>query len=189
MHYTLKSDVRSAVRSISMACTIVRGNGHRENLGIIAYWHAHWFRRLLFRWFTLLWNDQRGMATLKVVGGQAIDTNRIKGAGTEPLNIGWGTGTGSTTRSDTALFTEVLVDMTAGVTDHTVGTSSRVTTTNTNDTYRVTGTRTATASGTITNAGLFDAASGGTLYIKGDFAGQPLVNTDSMVFTINVQYA
>ena len=129
------------------------------------------------------------MATLQVNGGRAIVTGRLRAVGTEPLNIGWGTGAGTTAAADTSLFTEVLVGMTSGGTDHTVGTSSQVTTTTTNDTYRVTGTRTATATGTITNSGLFDAASGGTLFMKGDFTGIALVNTDSIAYTINIQYA
>jgi hypothetical protein len=74
--------------------------------------------------------------------------------------------------TDTTLFTEKLVDLTTSAgTDHTVGASTRQTTTVTNDTYQVIGTRTATGAGTVTNAGLFDAASGGNLFLKGDFTG------------------
>lgn len=125
------------------------------------------------------------MATFVLDGGLDIVTNRIKGSGTEPLNIGWGTGAGTTARTDTTLFTEKLVDLsTSAGTDHTVGTSSRVTTTTTNDSYRVTGTRTATGAGTVTNAGLFDAASGGNLFLKGDFTGVGLASGDSIAFTI-----
>lgn len=124
------------------------------------------------------------MATFVQDGGLDIITNRIKGAGTEPLNIGWGTGAGTTVRTETTLFTEKLVDLTTSAgTDHTVGTSSRVTTTTTNDTYQVTGTRTATGAGTVTNAGLFDAASGGNLFLKGDFTGIGLASGDSILFT------
>ena len=131
------------------------------------------------------------MATTKVVdGGLDIVTNRIKGAGTEPLNIGWGTGAGTTAVADTTLFTEKLVDLTTSAgTDHTAGTSSRVTTTTTNDTYQVTGTRTATGAGTVTNAGLFDAASGGNLFLKGDFTGIGLASGDSIAFTIKAVFA
>jgi hypothetical protein len=125
------------------------------------------------------------MATFVQDSGLDIVTNRIKGAGTEPLNIGWGTGAGTTVRTETTLFTEKLVDLTTSAgTDHTVGTSSRVTTTTTNDSYRVTGTRTATGAGTVTNAGLFDAASGGNLFLKGDFTGIGLAINDSIAFTI-----
>lgn len=125
------------------------------------------------------------MATFVQDSGLDIVTNRIKGAGTEPLNIGWGTGAGTTVRTETTLFTEKLVDLTTSAgTDHTVGTSTRVTTTTTNDTYQVTGTRTATGAGTVTNSGLFDAASGGNLFLKGDFTGIGLAATDSIAYTI-----
>lgn len=125
------------------------------------------------------------MATFVQDSGLDIVTNRLKGSGTEPVNIGWGTGAGTTVRTETTLFTEKLVDLsTSAGTDHTVGTSSRITTTTTNDTYQVTGTRTATGAGTVTNAGLFDAASGGNLFLKGDFTGIGLASGDSIAFTI-----
>ncbi len=124
------------------------------------------------------------MATFVQDGGLDIVTNRLKGLGTEPLNIGWGTGAGVTARTDTTLFTEALVTLAVGTTDHTAGTSSRITTTTTNDSYRVTGTRTATGAGTVTNAGLFDAASGGNLFLKGDFTGIGLASGDSIALTI-----
>jgi hypothetical protein len=126
------------------------------------------------------------MATLVVDGGLGILTNRLKGAGTEPLHVGWGTGAGTTVRTDTALFTAALVDLTAGNTDHTAGTSTQQTTTTTNDTYQVVATRTATGAGTVTNAGLWDATSGGTLFLKGDFTGIGLASGDSIQFTIKM---
>ena len=124
------------------------------------------------------------MATFVVDGGLDIVTGRLRGVGTEPLNIGWGTGAGTAARTDTTLFTEALVTLAGGSTDHTVGTSSQVTTTTTDDTYQVTGTRTATGAGTVTNAGLWDAASGGNLFLKGDFTGIGLASNDSIAFTI-----
>ena len=76
------------------------------------------------------------------------------------MNIGWGVSAGTAAVTDTTLFGERLVDLTtAAGTDHTAGTSTQQTTTVTNDTYQVIGTRTATGAGTVTNAGLFDAAS------------------------------
>jgi len=129
------------------------------------------------------------MATVLTNAGRGITTARLRAVGTEPLNIGWGTGAGTAAVADTTLFTEALVALTAGGTDHTLGTSSQVTTTVTNDTYQVTGTRTATGAGTVTNAGLVDAASGGTLFMKGDFTGIGLASGDAIAFTIKVQYA
>lgn len=128
------------------------------------------------------------MATKVVDAGLEIVTNRIIGSGTEPKNIGWGTGVQTTALvTDTTLgptTVEKLVDLsTSAGTDHTVGTGTRVTTTTTNDTYQVAGTRTATGSGAVTVAGLFDAASGGNLFLKGDFAAINLVSGDSIAFT------
>jgi hypothetical protein len=134
------------------------------------------------------------VATVVVNAGRDIVTNRIKGSGTEPLNIGWGTGTQTTALvTDTGLgptTVEKLVDLsTSAGTDHTVGTSTRQTTTVANDTYQIVGTRTATGSGTVTVAGLFDAASGGNLFVKGDFAGIALVSGDSIQFTFKAIFA
>ena len=98
------------------------------------------------------------MATYVVNAGLDITTNRLKGAGTEPLYIGWGVSAGTTAKTDTTLFGERLVDL-------------------------------ATAAGTVTNAGLFDAASGGNLYLKGDFTGIGLAAGDAIAFTINSVYS
>jgi hypothetical protein len=134
------------------------------------------------------------VATVVVNAGRDIITNRLKGAGTEPLNIGWGTGNQTTALvTDTGLgptTVEKLVDLTTSAgTDHTLGVSSRVTTTVTNDTYQVVGTRAATGAGTVTVAGLFDAASGGNLFVKGDFAGIALSSGDSIQFTFKAVFA
>ena len=37
--------------------------------------------------------------------------------------------------------------------------------------------------------GLFDAASGGTLFVKGDFTGIALANGDAIQATFKVQYS
>ena len=122
------------------------------------------------------------MATVLTNAGKAITTNRIKGAGTEPVYVAWGTGAGTAAAADTTLFTESAESRTSG-------TSTQQTTTVTNDTYQVVGTITATAGRTITNAGLFDAATVGNLYVKGDFTGVVLSTNDSIQFTIKCAYA
>lgn len=200
----MEDHAHSSAISVAMHLEVIRADGRREDHGCVAYWHRnpakraiHFLKKLVL-WPLHVWDKfadryvpclSCGLATLQVNGGRGIVTNRLRAGGTEPLNIGWGTGAGTTAAADTTLFTEALVNMTAGGTDHTVGTSSQQTTTTTNDTYRVTGTRTATAAGTITNAGLFDAASGGTLFMKGDFAGVALSNADAISFTMNIQYS
>ena len=131
------------------------------------------------------------MATVVTNGGRDVITARVGAVGTaEPKNIGWGTAAGTAAVTDTTLFTEKLVDLTTSAgTDHTVGTSTQQTTSVTNDTYQVVGTRTATGAGTVTNAGLFTAASGGTLFLKGDFTGIGLASGDSIQFTIKAIFA
>jgi len=104
-------------------------------------------------------------ASVYANAGKAITTTRLKGAGTGPNYIAWGTGAGTAGITDTTLFTEASEARVAG-------TSSQQTTTTSNDTYQVVGTMTVSGSGkTITNAGLFDASTVGNLFVKGDFAG------------------
>lgn len=131
------------------------------------------------------------MATVVTHAGLDIITNRIKGAGTEPVNPGWGTGVGTAAATDTTLFSEKALDLATATGTRTAGTSSRVTTTNTNDTYEVTETMTASGAGTVTNAGLFDGTTIGSnnLFMKGDFTGIGLASGDSIAFTFKVQFS
>lgn len=130
------------------------------------------------------------MATVLTNGGVAIIPLRLKGSGTEPVFIGWGTGSGTAQVTNTTLFTEVDVDLSTTTGNRTTGTSSTQTTDVTGDTWRLTGTRTATGAGTVTNAGCFDSLTigGGTLFIKGDFTGIGLASGDSIAFTINADF-
>jgi hypothetical protein len=121
------------------------------------------------------------MATLLVNTGKAVVTNRIKGSGTEPSYVAWGTGAGTTAATDTTLFTETGTRV--------LGTSTQQTTTTTSDTYQVVGTQTAGGSLSITNAGLFDAITAGNLFVKGDFSTISLTSGDSIQFTIKVQFS
>lgn len=95
------------------------------------------------------------MANLVVptFSGRSIITNRLKGNGTEPKNIGWGdSAVTASANPDVNLFgpqTEARV----------VGTSSLITTTQLADTYQVTGQITALVGAkTIREAALFDSS-------------------------------
>ena len=121
------------------------------------------------------------MATLLVNAGKAMVTNRIKGSGTEPVYVAYGTGAGTTAATDTTLFTETGTRVS--------GTSSQVTTSVTNDTYQVVGTQTAGGTLAITNAGLFDASTSGNLFVKGDFSTINLNSGDSIQFTFKTQFS
>jgi Tfp pilus assembly protein PilW len=121
------------------------------------------------------------MATLLVNAGKAIVTNRIKGSGTEPVYVAYGTGAGTTAATDTTLFTETG--------SRVSGTSTQQTTSVTNDTYQVVGTQTAGGTLAITNAGLFDASTSGNLFVKGDFSTINLSSGDSIQFTFKTQFS
>ncbi len=127
------------------------------------------------------------MATVITNAGVDILTNRMKSSGTEPVYIGWGVGAGTAAVADTTLFSERAADLTATSGTRITGTSTRQTTDVTNDTWRLTGTYTATGSGTVTNAGCFDTSTiaSGNLFLKGDFSGIALVSGDSIAFTMN----
>lgn len=113
--------------------------------------------------------------------GRAVAANRMLGAGTEPNFIGIGTDGTTAAATDTALGTQVE--------SRVLGTSSRVTTTTTNDTYRVVGTVTATAARAVVEAGTFDASSGGNMCISADFAAVNLSTGDSITITADLRFA
>ena len=125
------------------------------------------------------------LATVFTAAGLAIVTNRIIQAGTAPKNIGWGTGTNAAAVGDTTLQTEAAPTTGGG---RTVGTESRVTVTDTNDTYQVTGTVTAGSSLAITESGLFDAVTAGNLLIRSVFAAVNVVSADSIAFTFRLTF-
>jgi hypothetical protein len=110
--------------------------------------------------------------------GRGIISDRIKGTGTEPLNIGWGTGTTAPVDGDTALET-------ASAESKVAGTSSVQTTTTTDDTYRVVGTITSSSTQSITEAALFDDAD--VLFMRGTFTAINVDNGDSIQFTMEGQ--
>jgi len=121
------------------------------------------------------------MATVakKTKTGLAITANRIKGTGTEPKYIGWGTGASAATVDDTALQTpaaESRVECTTSV----------VTTDHTNDTYRVVGTITCSGSTkSITELGVFDASTSGNLFARVTFTAIEVEAGESINFTVS----
>lgn len=130
------------------------------------------------------------MASLVPNVGKAICSGRLIGATpsqAEPKFLGWGTGAGAGSAAST--------DVSTPATEARVsGTTSQVTTTQTNDTYQIVGTITASGVKTITNVGAFDAAgtgsppSGGVLFAIFDGLSQALNSGDAIQFTAKVQF-
>jgi hypothetical protein len=123
------------------------------------------------------------MATIVTNTGKGVITSRFL-ANQAPIElfVGWGTGTGTASATDISLFTE-------SVEERAQATISQVTTTSTDDTVQCVGTLQATGSRSITNAGMFDAATSGNLIVKGDFVPVALNIDDSICFTIKIQFA
>ena len=119
-------------------------------------------------------------STAVVNTGRSIITNRIIGAGTEPKYLAVGTSSTGVALGDTALGAEVETRATC--------TSSRTTTSSTNDTVSWVGTITATGSRTIAEVGLLDASSSGNLFVRGVLASTvTLASGDSITVTATVQ--
>lgn len=128
-----------------------------------------------------------GTATVVTTVGKAAIADRIRTTPATytnaPKHVGMGVGATGATRTavvgDTALSTEVE--------SRTSGTESVQTTTTTGDTYQVVGTVTATATRAVDEAGLFDAASSGNLFLSATFAVINLASGDSIQFTFKTQ--
>jgi len=116
------------------------------------------------------------MADVLTQMGEEVFVDRIDGAAVPTDYINWGTGTGTASKTDTALFAE--------------GTEARVVATRSQpvpDKIRWVATQTADASKTITEAGVFDASTGGNLILHSDFTGIPLNAGDKIEFTWDVE--
>lgn len=120
------------------------------------------------------------MANVFTQVGEEFVVDTLDGTSAVPANyyIGWGTGAGTAAKGSTTLFTEAAEARVAA-------TKSQPTT----DTNRWVGTLTAGSNKTITNAGLFDASSGGRLIAHSDFAGVALTTGDAIQFTFDINWS
>ena len=127
------------------------------------------------------WGKCRRVSNLVTNAGQAGIASRINGAGAEAAftYIALGTGTNAANATDTTLQTELA---TSGL-SRAAASVSRVTTDVTNDTARLTNTFSVTGSAAITESGVLNAASSGTLLARQVFSAVNVVNTDSLSVT------
>lgn len=102
------------------------------------------------------------------IGGTAFDYIAI------------GTGTTAAAVTDTALESEVM---------RVAGTGTQTTTTVTNDTAHLECTFTITSSLAITEAGMLNAASGGTLLNRQTFTAVDVVDGDTLIIKYNVTFS
>jgi hypothetical protein len=121
------------------------------------------------------------MATVYTSAGEAVVADLIDGTSSTHLDntnahVGWGTGAGTADKADTTLFTE------ASETRVTASTSQPSA-----DKNQWVAMLTANGAKTITNAGIFNAVSAGSMIVKGDFTGIVLALGDKIEFTISLE--
>ena len=118
------------------------------------------------------------ISNLVVSAGKAGVASRINGAGSESAftYIAIGTGTNAASAGDTALQTEI----TTGGGARAAATCTRVTTDTTNDTAKLSKTFTFTSSFAVTESGVFNASSGGTLLARQVFSAINVESGDSI---------
>lgn len=128
-----------------------------------------------------------GIATVITNVGKAIAAKRLIGATpaqAAPLYIG--IGTGATGAARTAVAADAALS--TAVESRAAGTPSTVTTAQTDDTYQVVASITATAARAVDEAGVFDAASAGGMFMSATFAVISLANGDSLTLTMKCQF-
>ena len=135
------------------------------------------------------WSNHFSISNLVVSAGSAGVASRINGSGAEAAftSIGFGTGVVAAAAGDTALGTGVTA---AGAGDAGVHvlptasvTASRVTTDVTNDTAQLAGTVAITGTIAITESGVFNANTAGTMIARQVFSAINVVNGDSLTIT------
>ncbi len=137
---------------------------------------------------TVIEKEISTLATVISNAMRAIYTNLVGGlGGTAPNFWGIGSGAGTSAQADTTLFTEYTTATWAGYA-RVNATPTRQATTLPNDTLKWSPSFTAGAAETVTNAGSFDAATAGSLGIKGDFTGIPLSSGDSLTLNATLQF-
>jgi len=127
------------------------------------------------------------MATVTVVTnlGRACLVNKAGGSngsfGNPPFSINIGTGVGTAVNSMTSLFTESGSRFSA--------TGSQITTAVTNDTCQFTAVYTAVGTITVTNVGLFDKSTSGSLLMASTFSSITLQSGDTLTVTFQIQFS
>jgi len=133
------------------------------------------------------WVDMKVSPNLVVTAGKALVAQRLGGLGgaSAVSHIAVGTGTTSPASGDTTLQTELA---SSGLT-RASATVTNTTVTVTNDTCQATTTFTVTGTQAVTESGLFNASSGGTLLCRQTFSAINVVSGDTLQVTWKVTMA
>jgi len=126
------------------------------------------------------WSDKKVVSNLVTTAGKGAVAGLINGVVTNFFEyIAVGTGTTAAAIGDTALEAEIVDSGLARVSS----TTSRVTTDTTNDTAQLTTTFTVSGTKAVTESGVLDSASTGTLLARQVFSAINVVSGDSLTIT------
>jgi len=119
------------------------------------------------------------MADIYTDVGETLTTDLMDGTIAVPTwTIAWGTGAGTAAKGDTTLFTEASESrQNAALSQPSANVNQFL------------ATITADGTKTITNAGVFDAASVGNMLLKSDFGGVALTSGDKIEFTFQLTWS
>lgn len=140
------------------------------------------------------WSDVKISHNVIVNGSRAVISARIYGTSLAAFGaIGLGTGATAASATDTALQTGVTTSGSADSGVHAIATASvawsSVTQTLTNDTAQAVGTATFSGSVAVTESGIFNADTNGTMLAHQVFSAINVVNLDSIQFTWKIKNA
>jgi hypothetical protein len=96
---------------------------------------------------------------------------------------------GTSSTAPAVTDTTLTAEITTGGLERAAGTVSRVTTTVTNDTYQITYTWTASASHTVEEVGVFNAASAGTMLSHALTTSKAVTNSETLTGTYRLKFA
>lgn len=146
-------------------------------------WINRWYAPLVSP-FLGYWSSTKKVRNLVTTVGKALAAGRLMGSGAPAAAtyIAVGTGTTAAAAGDTTLQTETA---TSGL-SRVAGTASLVTTTTTNDTAQLTTTFTVSGTVAVTESGVLNASSSGTLLCRQVFSAINVVSGDSLAVTWKV---
>lgn len=146
-------------------------------------WINQWYGSLISP-FLGYWSSEKKVRNLVTTVGKALVAGRINGSGAPAAAtfIAVGTGTTAAAIGDTALQTETA---TSGL-SRVAATASLITVTTTNDTAQLTTTFTVSGTVAVTESGVLNAASVGTLLCRQVFTAINVISGDSLAITWKV---
>jgi hypothetical protein len=149
-------------------------------------WINQWYASLISPFLGHMAN-KKDISNLITNAGRGLISGLINGSGSPAAAtyIAVGTGATAANATDTTLQTE---SATSGL-SRAAGTVSLVTSTITNDTAQVLKSFSVTGTVAVTEAGLLNASSSGTLLCRQVFTAVNVVNTDTLQITWKVQNA